>query len=333
MTISKAARQRLCLRIARLSYRHPYWAAAAIPAFVLLVRLCCLPVLPAPVAKVPDEQSYLLLARTFAAGRIANPPHPMWQHFEALFVLQQPSYASVYPPVQGMFLALGWIFLGQPWAGVLASVASLMLAIGWMLRAYVPRPWALYGGVVAGAGYGTLSYWTNSYWGGAGAAIGGALTFGALPRVLCYNRRRDSVFLALGILLLANSRPYEGLLTAIPVGLRLLWFFAKPGERQRIALRSHAPVLGGILLAGAVLTCFYNFRVTGHPFRLPHMAYIEQYAVAPAFVWQHPRRIPEYRDRLLRDAHLSFEVDYAEYLTLRGTAGKCFRKLERFVGL
>ena len=89
----------------------------------------------------------------------------MWRHFETLFVLQQPSYASVYPPAQGVILAFGQVLFGEPWAGVLASMGCMLTAMVWMLRAYLTRDWALYGAVLGGAGYGVLSYWSNSFWG------------------------------------------------------------------------------------------------------------------------------------------------------------------------
>jgi len=83
------------------------------------------------------------------------------------------------------------------------------------------------------------------------------------------------------------------------------------------------------MLAGATLTCWYNWRVTGNPLRLPYNEYIRQYAAAPAFVWQGPLRAPEYTDAVLRDAHLSFGIDYAEYSTLTGAVRKSYRKLAR----
>src|SRR5271169_4423924 len=80
----------------RLANR-PAWSMAALFAAPIVLRLALLPLHPVPSPAGSDDFSYLLLGDTLAHFRLANPVHPMHRFFESIFVLQEPSYSSIYP--------------------------------------------------------------------------------------------------------------------------------------------------------------------------------------------------------------------------------------------
>ena len=271
---------------AQLSNRRSL-AVLAVAVAAILLRLSLAPFGPlVPVPHVHDEMSYLLAADTFAHGRLANPPHPMWLFFDTIHVNQHPTYMSKYPPAQGAVLALGQI-LGQPWIGVLLSVAAMCAAMVWMLQGWMPARWALLGGVLMIAGFAAGNYWVDSYWGGAVAAVGGALVFGALPRIFRHQRVPDAVLFGAGAAILANSRPFEGLFFFLPVGVALfLWLVGRRSPSLRITIpRVVAPIALVLILTG-IFIGYYNWRLTGHPLLFPYILNNKTYSTTPNFVWQ-----------------------------------------------
>jgi hypothetical protein len=280
---------------------------------VIAIRLAVLPLLHLPVPGIHDEFSYLLMADTFVHGRLANPPHPMWLSFETFHVNWFPTYSSIYPPAQGAILAIGQL-LGSPWIGVLLSTAAMCSAIAWMLQAWMPSRWALLGGLLAATKFGVASYWMNSYWGGATAAIGGALVLGALGRIFKTPTAWNGVLLGLGVAILANSRPYEGLLFCIPAAAWFIWWLAttkRPDSAHRAAFSSaHKKVLVSVLFVLAATTAFmgyYNWRLTGNPLLMPHVLRTQTYHSAALFLWEHSRPPLQYNNRQFEDFYNGWE--------------------------
>src|SRR5712692_5632738 len=275
---------------------------------VIAVRILALPLLPVPVPGIHDEFSYLLMADTFAHGRLANPPHPMWVSFETFHVNWFPKIASMYPPAQGFALALGQL-LGRPWIGVLLSDASMCAAILWMLQGWLSARWAFLGGVLAALKFAVASYWINSYWGGAMAAIGGALVLGALARIVKRARIREAVLLGIGVAILANSRPYEGFLFCIPAAAWLFWWLigrTKSRQSPRARLQNVFAPLGIVLVLTAAFMGYYNWRLTGNPLLLPHVLNKRTYHYR-LFLWDHKKAEVRYRNQQFEDYFNSWE--------------------------
>jgi len=127
----------------------------------VILRLFLLPSFPIPTPYGSDDFSHLLVADTLSHFRLANPVHPFHRFFEAIFVLQEPSYSSMYPPGLGLFLALGRLLFGTPWAGMVILDAAFCALCYWALRAWVTPGWALAGGLLAIFEFGPLNQWIH----------------------------------------------------------------------------------------------------------------------------------------------------------------------------
>ena len=260
------------------------WCVLILAALVIGLRLALLPLHPVPTPAGADDFAYLLLADTLTHFRLANAVHPMHQFFETTFVLQQPSYSSIYPLGPAIVLALGQLIFGLPWVGVLLSMAALAALCYWMLRGWTTPGWALLGGLLAICEFGPLNSWMNSYWGGAVSAIAGSLVFGALPRLREGWRTRDSVVLGIGIGLQMITRPYESIFLDVSVVLFFLPEIVRRKQWLRLA-KAAAPALLAVLPWAALLLC-HNKAVTGDWTTLPYMVSRYQYGVPTTFTFQ-----------------------------------------------
>lgn len=271
-----------------------------------------------PLPRYHDEFSYLLAADTFARGRLTNPPHLMWVHFETFHVIWHPTYMSMYPPGQGLILALGEV-LGNPWIGQLLASALMCAAICWMLQGWIPARWALLGGVLAVARLGLLSYFTNGYWSACLPAVGGALVLGALLRIQHGAQKRHAAIMAIGFFILANTRPYEGFLLSLGVAIALkTWMLGKNGPPARVSLAKIVLPLVLTLAPLAVWTGYYYYRVTGSPFRMTYDVNRDMYAMGRYFVWQKPWPQKIYHHPRMQAKYEQEREDASQNQSIRG---------------
>jgi len=296
------AHTRLADRAQRLA-RRTGWSMLLLAVLPVALRLAMLAASPVPTPGGSDDFAHLLVADTLRHFRLANPPHALHRFFETIFVLQEPSYSSIFPIGQGIVLAIGRAIFGQPWAGVLLSVAALCSLCYWMLRGWTSPGWALVGGLLAVIQFGPLRYWANTYWGGAVSAVAGCLVFGSLPRLRAGGRTRDAILLGLGAGIQLLTRPFEGLLLLIAVAL----FFVP-------ALRG-AKVWGAAallaMLPAAVLILAQNKQVTGNWTTLPYVLSRYQYGVPATFTFQ-PNPVPH------RELTQSQQADYDAQVAAHG---------------
>jgi hypothetical protein len=307
-------------------------AVAVVGISALLLRIAILPLCPIPLPFSPNDFSSLLAADTFAHGRLTNPTPAMWTHFESIHITMQPTYMSMYFPAQGLVMAAGKVLLGDPWFGILIGCALMCAAVCWMLQAWLPPTWALLGGVLAILRLGLFSYWINTYTGGAAiSALGGALVLGALPRLMKTARFRYGMLMAVGIVLLATTRPYEGLLVCLPVSVVLgRWvLFGKNRPPVAVLLRRAAAPLALIVAAGAWLG-YYDDRAFGSPFTLPYTIARNTYAVAPYYVWQSPHPMPNYRHAEM--SRFYNESEMVGFAKLHSLSGFVPQTLTKFTG-
>lgn len=270
-------------------------------ATTMALRIALLPRIPVPQPRVPDEFAYLLGGETFAAGRLTNPAHPMWRHFETLMELSQPTYMSKYPPGQSLFLAIGYK-LGHPWLGVWISFGLFAACLCWMLQNWVPPVYALLGTAITVARISVLGYWMNSYWGGTVAASAGCLFLGALPRLAYRVKPTDVLLASLSLVVLANTRPYEGLVMSVAAVVALVfWRVRRKRTLAEFVSMRCVLVLVVVFGAGAFWYAYYNHRVTGHALRMPYAAYFEQYQMASPWIFLPAQAPPIYRHADLRN--------------------------------
>ena len=295
----------------------PKLAMVLLFALPILLRLALLAKNPSPIPTTSDDFAYVLLGDTLAHFRLANPPHPMSRFFETVFVLQQPTYSSIYPLGQGILLAIGEMLFRNPWVGVLISVGALCALSYWMLLTWVEPIWALAGGLYMVIQFGPLNQWTNTYWGGALPTIAGGLVFGAIPRLWNKPRTRDAILLGAGCAIQIVSRPFESGLLAIAIAAPVIILFKR--EPRRIAAITLLAVIPAFLL-----TLLQDKAVTGSWTTIPYMLSRYQYGIPANFTFQ-PNAQPH--KELNREQQVDYQAQSDVHGYERETLATYFKRL------
>lgn len=261
------------------------------------------------VPRVHDEYVHLLAADTFASGRLANPTPPSPEHLETFHVLLEPRYASKYPPAPGWALAVGQ-WLGKPVMGVWLATSGAVVALHWMLSGYVAARWAWRVALLFVAMHAAFSVVGQSFLVVGLSILGSALIYGVLPRLGRMVPWVGGCAWASGLGLLANTRPFEGLLAAVPAGIAVAVWMVRGGLVHRMGwivrwLAVALPLLAVVFLAMG----FYNQQVTGSWGTLPYIAYERQMSRTPLFLFQSPAEdVPGPQSSLMR----AFYTDWVE---------------------
>jgi hypothetical protein len=255
--------------------------ALLVVASVAVLHYAALALHQWPIPIHADEFSYLLMADTFTDGRLTNPTPPLSYLLWAPDVIFEPTYQSKYPPAQGVLLALGEWLAGDPLVGVWLGMAAACAAACWLMQRWLRPRWALLGGLTLATHKALATFWGSTYFGGGAAMLGGALLYGALPRLLDRPRARHAVLLAAGLALLANSRPFEGLVACLPAAAVLTaWLVRRRAWRSpEILRRVVVPVVAVLAVTGAAMGVYHR-AVTGSPLKMPYQVFLESSSVA-----------------------------------------------------
>jgi hypothetical protein len=308
--MSGAARAMSRRRLFDAVLRRPWWTAACLALGTAIVGLA-ISLANWPLPRVHDEFSYLLAADTFAHGRLANPMHPMWEHLESFHIIVQPTYASKYPPGQGLALAVGQLLTGEPTAALWLLSGVAAAATYWMLLGCTTSRYAILGSLLWAAHPGIQLSWGQSYWGGTLAYIGGAMVFGAAIRMQRRSEVGDAVAMAGGAVILAVTRPYEGFVFCLATGAWVCWRWArtKRPDGKAFVWKLALP-MAVVLGAGVASLGAYNRAATGSPLTFPYAVHEEQYGQSPMFVGGTVKPRPAYRHAQFDDLHSKWELSF-----------------------
>ena len=175
---------------------------------------------------------------------------PCRVHFESPHIDQIPTYMSMYPPGQGLMMALGKVLFGQEWYGVWLCTAAMCGALVWMLQGWLPS-----NGLFSVGSFPSLALLVqllgNSHR-RVSSRDGRLVGLGCISSTLAETVLDRRVFGGVAFAVLAITRPYEGLVFAISF-LATLWYWKRRVPRPPRTPGSTVVAFGAPIILSA---CF-----------------------------------------------------------------------------
>ncbi len=216
---------------------------------------------------VPDEVSYLLQARYFAAGQLTMPLPKVPLAFNVdLMTYQSTRWFSPFPPGWPMLLAVG-AAVGLPWLvnPLLGGIAVVLAYV--FLREIYPRRTARLATLLLAASPWALLMAMNLM-SHTASLVAALIAAAAVARLRRDPRGRWAVMAGVAIGVVGLIRPLEGVALALLLGF---WSLGARGRRVRLW---PSVVLTVTTMATSALTLPYNRVLTGHADRFPVMEYM-----------------------------------------------------------
>jgi hypothetical protein len=142
-----------------------------------------------------------------------------------------------------------------------------------------------------------------------------------------HQRVRDAILMAIGMAMLANTRPYEGLVLSLAAaGILIFWIVNKKPAAGVWLPRVALPMLLVLAIAGAA-TSYYYWKVTGNPLRMPQQVNRETYAVARYFYWQAAYPEHEYHHKAFSDFYRLEVQEFERSQTMTGGLRQTAKKI------
>ena len=117
-----------------------------------------------------------------------------------------------------------------------------------------------------------------------GLVVGGPdpqLALGALPRLARKPSAGAAAAGAAAILVLANSRPFEGTIFLLLLGVALQWWARRRGNIAKlIRVSVILPLAAGFVLTTGFMA-YYNWETTGDPWLMPYVLNSREYHFSP----------------------------------------------------